>query len=627
MSDPCRVGALLVVLASFGGCGGVTPPNPPPPPPPPPAGSIVIVPSTGNASVQQGSTAAITVLVSRAGGATGPVTVSVEGLPAGVTAPQSNETTAGAGTTVTITFNAAGSAVPGRTTLTLRAKGSGVTDATAAFDLTITAAPLPTYDLTVTGSPVPVAQGGNGQVALTIARSGGFVGSVALTVEGAPGGLNASFNPAATTGTAATLTIIASAGLASGAYTLTIRGTAAGLPDKTTTVQVSVTAVTASGNAVFDFSQCPSPYVVWAAFRDGNGPWTRVTPTAKVFRFTINSPLAAFAYVVQQNSPSTTYVEYLTRAEISAAPFVFCPSLPINSKVVSGVVTGLTPRQNVFLTLGGAFVQAGALFPTFNLVGVPNGDRDLVAYRFVGAPAITDRVIIRRDQNLPTGGTVASLDFAAAESVAPATATLTIAGALGGEALTQGISYLTRSSCDPAMIYGTNAAASTPMFGVAAAQQRPDDYHRLLIGAATATTSRTVQESFHTMANRTVTLGGVLGNPAVTILGGNYKRLQATFGFPLEYTKSVTFRYIQTSGTPSGAPRTVLATATPGWIGSTTAVVAMPDVAGVTGWTDAWAPMPAAATQWSITGIGGNIAASSCTEGVRVLQVSASGAN
>ena len=128
--------------------------------------------------------------------------------------------------------------------------------------------------------------------------------------------------------------------------------------------------MTASGNAAFDFSQCPSPYLVWAAFRDGNGPWTRVTPTAKVFRFTINSPLAAFAYVVQQNSPSTTYVEYLTRAEISAAPFV----------------------------------QAGALFPTFNLVGVPNGDRDLVAYRFVGAPAVTDRVIIRRDQNLPTGG-------------------------------------------------------------------------------------------------------------------------------------------------------------------------------------------------------------------------------
>ncbi len=181
MSDLCRVGALLVVLASAGGCGGVTPPNPPPPPP---AGSIVIVPSTGNASVQQGSTAAITVLVSRAGGATGPVTVSVEGLPAGVTAPLSNETTAGAGTTAT-------------------------------FDLTITAAPLPTYDLTVTGSPVSVAQGGNGQVALTIARSGGFVGSVALTVEGAPGGLNASFNPAATTGTAATLTVIASAGLAS----------------------------------------------------------------------------------------------------------------------------------------------------------------------------------------------------------------------------------------------------------------------------------------------------------------------------------------------------------------------------------------------------------------------------
>lgn len=628
MNDLGRLGALLVVLASAGGCGGATPPNPPPPPPPPPpAGVISIVPSTGNASIQQGGSAAFTVLVTRASGFTGPVTVSVEGLPTGVTAPQSNETTAGSGTTITITLTAATSAVPGRTTLTLRAKGTGVTDATTVFDLTITAAPVPSYDLTVTGSPVSVPQGGNGQATLTIARNGGFAGSVALTVEGAPAGLNATVNPVATTGTTATITIIASAGIASGTYTLTIRGTAAGLPDKTTTVQVSVTAVTASGNAVFDFSQCPSPYVVWAAYRDGNGPWTRVIPTAKVFRFTVNSPLAAFAYVVQQNSPSTTYVEYMTRAEISAAPFVFCPGLPINSKVVSGVVTGLTPQQNVFITLGGSFVQTGALFPTFNLVGVPSGDRDLLAYRFVGGPAATDRIIVRRDLNLPTGGTVASLDFAAAESVAPTTATLSIGG-LAGEGLLETMTYLTRSSCDAAMIYQTGATGSSHlMLGVPVAQQRPDDYHMLKIAASTATTSRTVQESFRVMANRTVTLGGVLGNPAVAILGGNYKRLQATFGFPLEYTKSVTLRYIQTSGTPSGAPRTVLVTATPASIASTTAVVAMPDFAGVTGWTDAWAPMPAAATPWSITGLGGNVGASSCGEGIRVIQVSASGAN
>ncbi len=623
MTGSQRLAALLLVTTA-GGCGGATPPNPPPPPP---AGVISIAPSTGNASVQQGASAAITVLVLRAGGFTGAVTVSVEGLPAGVTAPQSNETTAGGQTTVTITFTAATSAIPGKTTLTLRAKGSGVVDATTGLDLTITAAPVPTYELTATGSPVSVPQGGNGQVTVTLARSGGFAASVALTIEGAPAGLSASFNPAATTGTTATLTIVAAAGLASGTYTLTIRGTAAGQPDKITTVQVLVTAVTASGNAVFDFSQCPTPYVVWAAFRDGNGPWTRVTPTAKVFRFTINSPLATFAYVIQQNSPSTTTVEFMTRAEISAAPFVFCPSLPINTKVVSGVVNGLTGSPAVFLNLGGSFAMASALFPTYNLVGVPNGDRDLVAYRLGGIPSAADRITVRRDLNIPTGGTVAPINFAAADSTRPAPATLTISG-LAGEGILETLSYLTRASCDPATLYQTGQTSPSHLiFGVPPALQRPDDYHMIRIAAATATTSRTVQESFHAITNRTVTLGNLLGSPAVTVLPGNYKRLQATFGFPLEYTRSATLRYIQTSGTPSGAPRIVLVTATPGSIGSTTAVIAMPDFAGVVGWTDAWAPMPAAATPWSITGNGGNIGASSCGEGVRVIQVSASGAN
>lgn len=617
-------GPLLALAVALTGCGGATTPSPPPPPPPP-AGVITIAPSTGNATVQQGAAAAITVLVNRTN-FTGPVTVAVEGLPTGVTAPQSNETTAGSGTTITITFTASGSAVPGRTTLTLRARGSGVTDATTTFDLTITAAPVPGYDLTVTGSPVSVPQGGNGQATVTIARSGGFAGAVTLTVEGAPPGLAVSVSPSPTAGTSATVTVVAAAGLASATYPLTIRGTAAGLPDETTTMQVTVTAVTASGNAVFDFTQCPSPYVVWAAYRDGSGAWTRVTPTAKVFRFTITSPVGTFAYVVQQGgaAASTTNVQFMTRAEFSAAPFTFCPSLPINSKVVSGVVNGLTQQQAAFLTLGGAFSQAGSLFPTFNLVGVPSGDRDLVGYRLGGLPTTADRIIIRRDQNIASGGSLGALDFGTAEAVIPATGTLTVSGLAGGEALLETMTYLTRSSCDPAMLYQVGAGTSNrTMIGVPPSLQRPDDFHMVKLAASTATTSRYLQESFHTMANRTTALGGVLGSPAVTVLAGTYKRLEATFGLPLEYTSSATFRYLQTSGTP----RIVQLVATPGWVGALSATLTMPDFTGVAGWLDSWAPGAAVTAPWTITAAGGDVGTSSCREGARVIQATASGSN
>lgn len=620
----------LGLLAVALGCGGSTPPTapppaPPPPPPPPPAGTISLAMNVGNTTIQQGASFAITVLVTRAGNFSGAVTLAVEGLPAGVTATQSNESTSGTITTITVTFAATMAAAPGLTNLTLRARGSGVNDATGSFSLTVTAAPAPTYELTVTGSPLSVPQGGNRQVTVNIARTAGFAGTVQLTVEGAPAGLTTSFNPAATTGTTSSLTIIATAGLAAGTYTLTIRGTAAGLPDKVTSVQVSVTAVTGTGNAVFDFSGCGSPYAIWGAYRDGDGPWTPVTATGGVFRFSIDSPLAAFAHVARQSagSSTTTNIQFMTRAEMTATPIVVCPPLPVNIKIINGSVTGLIGQQAVLLNLGGAIGAPSALFPTFTVAGVPSGDRDLVAYRYAGLPAATDRVIIRRDQNFADGTTMPALDFSATESAAPATAALTIVGATAGHGLLQEMYYLARSTCDRGMINQAPATPATTMFGVAAAQQRPDDYHQLRIVTASGPMSRTVTESFHTLAPRTVTFGAEIGNPVITSLGGNYKRLQASFGMSLEYDTPVLFRYRQTTGTP----RFVELIATPAWIGSTTAVLAMPDFSALAGWSDTWGPGAALTTPWTIVATGGNVNTSRCAENARVIEATATGTN
>ena len=83
-----RPALLLSALTLSVACGS----GPTSPPPPPPTGVISIAPSAGSGIIEQGGRAAITVLVTRAGSFTGAVTLTVEGLPTGVTAAQSNVT-------------------------------------------------------------------------------------------------------------------------------------------------------------------------------------------------------------------------------------------------------------------------------------------------------------------------------------------------------------------------------------------------------------------------------------------------------------------------------------------------------------------------------------------------------
>jgi hypothetical protein len=67
---------------------------------------------------------------------TGNVTLTVEGLPAGVTAAFAPSPATGATSVMTITVPA--TATPGTYNLTIRGTGTGITDATMTFVLTIT---------------------------------------------------------------------------------------------------------------------------------------------------------------------------------------------------------------------------------------------------------------------------------------------------------------------------------------------------------------------------------------------------------------------------------------------------------------------------------------------------------
>lgn len=202
-------------------------------------------------TVQQGATETVNAQLTRAGGFDGPVTVAVSGLPAGITTTVTPAQLTGATTTATIAVAVANTVAPGAYTATVTATGTGITGATAQYQVTVTAAPA--YTLTLAPATVTVAPGANGTSEIAIARTN-FTGAVALSLEGAPAGVTATFAPAAPTTNASTLSIAVGATVLPGTYALSVKGTANGLADRTAPLTLTVPApaftITPAPNAV-----------------------------------------------------------------------------------------------------------------------------------------------------------------------------------------------------------------------------------------------------------------------------------------------------------------------------------------------------------------------------------------
>ncbi len=178
------------------------------------------------------------------------VTLTAEGLPTGVTATFAPATLVAGVTSGTLTLAIGATSPAATSSFTIRASGTGVVAQTATVALTITATIAPDFSLTATPASLPITAGQSGTSAVTIARSGGFVGNVQLTLEGTPAGLTGTFAPNPASAGTSTLTVAATAATAPGTYNLTIRGTSAAQTDRTTALTVVVSAAPAISLAV-----------------------------------------------------------------------------------------------------------------------------------------------------------------------------------------------------------------------------------------------------------------------------------------------------------------------------------------------------------------------------------------
>jgi hypothetical protein len=439
-----------------------------------------------------------------------------------------------------------------------------------------------------------------------------------------PSGISVAFGTNPVTGTSTTMTLSVAAGVAATSYALILRANASGFAERTAPVALTVTLVTGgTGNVTLDYSACAAgAKPIWLAFQSGTGAWSQVVGTADVYRFTLSSAKGSIAWVTQ-SAPTQVQlaVQSMTQSEMTAAPLVFCAVAA--SKIVNGTVLGIGSGQIANISLGGSSRAVGSGVPTFSLTAVQAGSQDLVAYRFAaGTQSSGDRVIIRRDQNVASGGSLAALDFAGAEAIAPSFVVASISGA-PGEQVTHFMQYLTGTGCVAAPLYSIPVPGSTAtMYGIPAAQQRPNDYHMLTVTATTANTTRVVQETFHTLAGRLLALGGILPNVSLTAPVGAYKRVQATLTLPAEYQGTASLTYTQSSG---ATVRAAVMSATFGWRGGDAAVLGVPDFAGVAGWNDQWAPLNGVTGNWTVQATGSNFTGTLCAEGTRFISTTAQG--
>lgn len=333
----------------------------------------------------------------------GPVALTVTGLPSGATATFSPTTISGAGSsTLTVT---PGSNTP-QGTFTLTIKGtSGTQVHTVAVKLFVN---VPDFTVAATPSTQTVVQGSSGTYTVNTTSYYSFSGSIALTVSGLPTGAGASFSPASITGAgSSTLTVTTSGATPGGTYSLTVKGTSgsqnhsatiqlvvkvpdftiAATPASQTVISGSGASYTVSTTSLYTFSGPVAlsvsglPAGAGATFTPttigGAGSSTLAVTTGS------NTPAGTFTLTVTGTSGTLTHTTAV-KIVVNVPNFTIAAT-PASQSVVQGSGTSYaisTTSINTFsgsvaLSVSGLPAGAGATFTPASITGAGSATMDV----------------------------------------------------------------------------------------------------------------------------------------------------------------------------------------------------------------------------------------------------------
>ncbi len=193
----------------------------------------VNVSGSSTISMGQGMTRSGLLYITDEYGFTGNVSVSVSGLPSGVTASFSQNPVASQSQ---FTLTVASTTALGQYPLTIVGTSGGQTSTTS-ITLVIAA---PSFTISPNRNNLFLGQGTTSNIDIDVNSTTGFNGSISFSISGLPSGVTAAFAPSAY---AYTLTLTLSSSVSPGQYALTITGTSGALT-ATTTLYIGVYAPT-----------------------------------------------------------------------------------------------------------------------------------------------------------------------------------------------------------------------------------------------------------------------------------------------------------------------------------------------------------------------------------------------
>ena len=425
-----RLGVGLALALSAAACssddgGGTVEPTP----------TIGVSVATPTVTVVAGQSGTAAVTVTRGGGYTGAVNLTVEGtIPAGSATP--NPAALASGVTASTINITTGSATPAGTyTLTVRAAGTGAVAAvTTPLTVTVTA-PTPAQGFTIApAAALTVTQGAAAQNAtINITRTGGFAGAVTLTTGTIPAGLTVT-PAAASTGNSITVAVAATT-IAPGTYPITINATGAGITGtQTTTLNVTV----AAPQATPDFSIAASAVSVQAGATTPGTSTVTITRTGGFTGAVTVTATSANGLTITPPAATTGNTATLSiTAPSTLAPGTYPVAVSATGTGVTGTKTAtfdvtVTPAVQVggytLGTTGAVTVQQGATATTTLNVTRTGGFAGGVTITPTGAP---NGVQVTVTPNPVTGNT-ATVSVAATGAATTGNATITLTGAATG---------------------------------------------------------------------------------------------------------------------------------------------------------------------------------------------------
>jgi hypothetical protein len=349
---------------------------------------------------------------------------------------------------------------------------------------------------------------------------------------------------------------------------------------------------------------------VLVAFRDGDGNWEResaVGTSRKTFQHEFASARAAMASVtpVLDGQFTVLRIAYGKPEELATEGDTLSSGCITDMpKTFHGSVAGVDETQAAIVSVGpfGRTSVQPRLSLDFEVEGVPNGPQDLLAVRTAHGQS-PNRLILRRNLDLPNGSLLPTLDFDAPEAFDVITPTVTLENLRGEPAVTSTTLITRRASFTLPLPVNATANATQSYVSVPTGKLIDGDLQQLHVSTG-GPTFRSTDVYYRQPGDRTVRLGDPMTAPTITTIATEGSlRPRARFDTQADYNQQTFVVYEQPA-----RPTFVVVSMTAAYAAQNGGYdLDLPDLSTVPGFDPQWTLRPGMFTTWTVSRIGGTL--------------------